>query len=82
MLYLKNRKLADRRLYPAIDLLRSGTRKEEMLMSEEEKNKMWIMRNVFSNMNSIEVMEELIKRMKASKSNKDFFKQMEFSEKE
>ena len=43
---------------------------------------MWIMRNVFSNMNSIEVMEELIKRMKASKSNKDFFKQMEFSEKE
>ncbi len=77
-----DRKLADRRLYPAIDLLRSGTRKEEMLMSEEEKNKMWIMRNVFSNMNSIEVMEELIKRMKASKSNKDFFKQMEFSEKE
>jgi transcription termination factor Rho len=77
-----DRKLADRRLYPAIDLLRSGTRKEEMLMTEEEKNKMWIMRNIFSNMNPIEVMEELTKRMKASKSNKDFFKQMEFSAKE
>ncbi|WP_372519239.1 transcription termination factor Rho [Candidatus Ruminimicrobiellum ovillum] len=77
-----DRKLADRRIYPAIDLLRSGTRKEEMLLSEDEKNKMWIMRSLFSNMNPIEVMEELIKRMKASKSNKDFFKQMELSGKE
>lgn len=77
-----DRKLADRRIYPAIDLLRSGTRKEEMLLSEDEKNKMWIMRSLFSNMNPIEVMEELTKRMKASKSNKDFFKQMELSGKE
>lgn len=77
-----DRKLADRRIYPAIDLLRSGTRKEEMLISEDEKNKMWIMRSLFSNMNPIEVMEELTKRMKASKSNKDFFKQMELSGKE
>jgi len=77
-----DRKLADRRIYPAIDLLRSGTRKEEMLLSEDEKNKMWIMRSLFSNMNPIEVMEELTKRMKASKSNKDFFKQMELAGKE
>ena len=77
-----DRKLADRRIYPAIDLLRSGTRKEEMLLSEDEKNKMWIMRSLFSNMNPIEVMEELTKGMKASKSNKDFFKQMELSGKE
>ncbi len=74
-----DRKLADRRIYPAIDLLRSGTRKEEMLISEDEKNKMWIMRSLFSNMNPIEVMEELTKRMKASKTNKDFFKQMELA---
>lgn len=74
-----DRKLADRRVYPAIDLLRSGTRKEEMLLNEDEKNKIWIMRNLFSSMNSIEVMEELAKRLKASKSNKDFFKQMEIS---
>jgi len=77
-----DRKLADRRLYPAIDLLRSGTRKEELLLTEDEKNKMWIMRNVMSNMNTIEVIEELTKRMKASKSNKDFLKQMEFAGKE
>jgi transcription termination factor Rho len=77
-----DRKLADRRLYPAIDLLRSGTRKEELLLTEDEKNKMWIMRNVMSNMNTIEVIEELTKRMKASKSNKDFLKQMEFSGKD
>jgi transcription termination factor Rho len=77
-----DRKLADRRVYPAIDLLRSGTRKEEMLLNEDEKNKIWIMRNLFSSMNSIEVMEELAKRLKASKSNKDFFKQMEISSKD
>jgi transcription termination factor Rho len=74
-----DRKLAERRIYPAIDLLRSGTRKEELLLSEDEKNKMWIMRNVMSNMNSIEVIEEVTKRMKASKTNKDFYKQMELS---
>ena len=68
--------------FPAIDILRSGTRKEEMLISEDEKNKMWIMRGLFSNMNQIEVMEELTKRMKISKSNKDFFKQMELGVKE
>ncbi|MDD5101879.1 MAG: transcription termination factor Rho, partial [Endomicrobiaceae bacterium] len=77
-----DRKLADRRVYPAIDLLRSGTRKEEMLLNEDEKNKIWIMRNLFSSMNSIEVMEELAKRLKVSKSNKDFFKQMEISSKD
>ena len=77
-----DRKLADRRVYPAIDLLRSGTRKEEMLLNEDEKNKIWRMRNLFSTMNSIEVMEELTKRLKASKSNKDFFKQMEISGKD
>jgi transcription termination factor Rho len=75
-----DRKLAERRIYPAIDLLRSGTRKEELLLSEDEKNKMWIMRNVMSNMNSIEVIEEVTKRMKASKTNKDFYKQMELSD--
>lgn len=74
-----DRKLADRRIFPAIDLLRSGTRKEELLLSEDEKNKMWILRKWMSSMNSIEVMEELTKRMLTSKSNKDFLKQMELS---
>jgi transcription termination factor Rho len=74
-----DRKLADRRIFPSIDLLRSGTRKEELLLSEDEKNKMWILRKWMNLMNSIEVMEELSKRLLNSKSNKDFLKQMELS---
>jgi transcription termination factor Rho len=74
-----DRKLADRRVFPAIDLLRSGTRKEELLLNEDEKNKMWIIRKWMNSMNSIEVMEELCKRLRNSKSNKDFLKQMELS---
>jgi transcription termination factor Rho len=74
-----DRKLADRRVFPAIDLLRSGTRKEELLLNEDEKNKMWIFRKWMNSMNSIEVMEELRKRLLNSKSNKDFLKQMELS---
>ncbi|MCL1972638.1 MAG: transcription termination factor Rho [Endomicrobia bacterium] len=74
-----DRKLADRRIFPAIDLLRSGTRKEELLLNEDEKNKMWILRKWMNSMNSIEVMEELCKRMLTSKSNKDFLKQMELA---
>jgi transcription termination factor Rho len=74
-----DRKLADRRVFPAVDLLRSGTRKEELLLNEDEKNKMWILRKWMNSMNSIEVMEELRKRLLNSKSNKDFLKQMELS---
>jgi transcription termination factor Rho len=74
-----DRKLADRRIFPAIDLLRSGTRKEELLLNEDEKNKMWIIRKWMNSMNSIEVMEELSKRLRNSKSNKDFLKQMELA---
>jgi transcription termination factor Rho len=74
-----DRKLADRRIFPSIDLLRSGTRKEELLLNEDEKNKMWILRKWMHSMNSIEVMEELSKRLLNSKSNKDFLKQMELS---
>jgi transcription termination factor Rho len=74
-----DRKLADRRVFPAVDLLRSGTRKEELLLNEVEKNKMWILRKWMNSMNSIKVMEELRKRLLNSKSNKDFLKQMELS---
>jgi transcription termination factor Rho len=74
-----DRKLANRRVFPAIDLLRSGTRKEELLLNEDEKNKMWIIRKWMNSMNSIEVMEELSKRLGNSKSNKDFLKQMELA---
>ncbi|MHB9154334.1 MAG: transcription termination factor Rho, partial [Endomicrobiales bacterium] len=74
-----DRKLADRRVFPAVDITRSGTRKEELLMNEEEINKVWILRKVITPLNPIEAMELLIEKLSATKSNKDFLKSMEMS---
>jgi transcription termination factor Rho len=74
-----DRKLADRRIFPSIDITRSGTRKEELLLSEDELNKVWILRKVISTLNSIEAMEMLLEKVSATKSNKDFLKSMELS---
>jgi transcription termination factor Rho len=74
-----DRKLADRRIFPAIDMARSGTRKEELLFDEEELNKVWILRKVLSPLNPTEAMELLIEKLSATKSNKDFLKSMELS---
>lgn len=67
-----NRYLADRRVYPAIDVNRSGTRREEKLMSSEELNRVWILRKVLSEMQSIDAMQFLLDKMKGTKSNKEF----------
>ena len=75
-----DRKLADRRIFPAIDINKSGTRKEELLLSPEELNKIWILRKVLSPLSSVEVMELLIEKFSATKSNKDFLKSMELSQ--
>ncbi len=74
-----DRKLADRRIFPAIDITRSGTRKEELLLTQEELNKVWILRKVLSSLNPIEAMELLLEKLSATKSNKDFLKSMEVS---
>ncbi|MEW6042045.1 MAG: transcription termination factor Rho [Elusimicrobiota bacterium] len=74
-----DRKLADRRIFPAIDMTRSGTRKEELLLDEEEINKVWVLRKVLSPLNPIEAMELLIEKLSATKSNRDFLKSMELS---
>ncbi|MDI6641907.1 MAG: transcription termination factor Rho, partial [Elusimicrobiota bacterium] len=74
-----DRKLADRRIFPAIDISRSGTRKEELLLDKEELNKVWILRKVLSPLNPLEAMELLIEKVSATKSNKDFLKSMETS---
>ncbi|MBI3293079.1 MAG: transcription termination factor Rho, partial [Elusimicrobia bacterium] len=74
-----DRKLADKRIFPAIDINRSGTRKEELLLSEDELNKVWILRKVLSSLNPIEAMELLLEKLSATKSNKDFLKSMELS---
>jgi transcription termination factor Rho len=67
-----NRKLANRRIFPAFDILASGTRREEILLTEDTLNKAWVLRKLLSNMNIIEGMEFLIDKMKKHKTNEDF----------
>ncbi|MBU2599591.1 transcription termination factor Rho [bacterium] len=70
------RNLSDRRLFPAINIARSGTRKEELLLTKEELNKMWILRNLLTPLSSVENMELLIEKIKNTSSNKEFFASM------
>ncbi|MBI4676809.1 MAG: transcription termination factor Rho [Elusimicrobia bacterium] len=74
-----DRKLSDRRIFPSFEINRSGTRKEELLLSEEELNKMWILRKVLAPLSSVEAMELLRDKLLQSKTNKDFLKVMELS---
>jgi transcription termination factor Rho len=67
-----DRKLVDRRLWPAIDINRSGTRREELLMDPDELRRVWVLRRVLNDMNPVEAMELLVGRMKKSKSNAEF----------
>ncbi len=71
-----NRSLADRRIFPAIDLNKTGTRKEELLLSEEELNKIWVLRNFLSDYDPVEAMDFLLTRMKGTKNNKEFLMSM------
>jgi transcription termination factor Rho len=71
-----DRKLADKRVFPAIDLHRSGTRKEELLLEPEELTKCWILRKVLSSLSTVETMELLIEKVSLSKSNEEFIKSM------
>ncbi|MGE0206235.1 MAG: transcription termination factor Rho [Candidatus Babeliales bacterium] len=72
-----SRKLSNRRLFPALDLLISGTRREELLLPEDELNKSWILRKFLSTMNTIEGMEFLIDKMKKHKTNIEFFESIQ-----
>ncbi|HVP18358.1 MAG TPA: transcription termination factor Rho [Spirochaetia bacterium] len=74
-----DRKLSDRRLFPAINIKKSGTRKEELLLSEEQLQKMWVLRRVINPMEDNEIIELLIDRMKKSKNNDAFLKSMNTS---
>lgn len=71
-----SRDLSDRRIFPAIDINKSGTRKEELLLREEELNKIWILRKIFSDFDPIEAMEFLLDKMKGTKNNKEFINNM------
>jgi transcription termination factor Rho len=71
-----DRKLADRRIFPAIDINKSGTRKEELLLTSMELNRVWILRKLLQPLNSIDAMEFLLDKMKGTKDNKEFLDSM------
>ena len=71
-----DRKLSDKRIFPAIDVNRSGTRKEEMLLEQDELNRVWILRKLLSDLTPVEAMEFLLEKMRGTKSNKEFLKVM------
>ncbi|MGQ9534572.1 MAG: transcription termination factor Rho [bacterium] len=71
-----DRRLSDRRIFPALDLYKSGTRKEELLLTEFELNRLWILRKLLSEMNTIEQMEFITEKMRRTKNNKEFLESM------
>jgi transcription termination factor Rho len=71
-----DRKISDKRIFPSIDINKSGTRKEELLLTPEELNRVWILRKVLSPLSSVEAMELLIERMSKTKNNKEFLASM------
>jgi transcription termination factor Rho len=71
-----DRKMANRRIYPTIDLQKSGTRKEDLLLPPDELNRIWILRKILSSMNPADAMEFLLDRMRQTKSNEEFFASM------
>jgi len=71
-----NRDLSDRRIFPAIDVNRSGTRREDLLIKEDDLQKIWILRKILSEFNPVEAMEFIIDKMRGTKNNKDFLNNM------
>lgn len=71
-----DRRLVERRLFPAIDINKSGTRREELLHTQEEQNKVWILRRFLSNMNPVDAMELVLDKMRGTKTNAEFLNNM------
>ncbi|HOO91183.1 MAG TPA: transcription termination factor Rho [Syntrophales bacterium] len=71
-----DRKISDRRIFPAFDLIRSGTRKEEMLIPKENMNKTWILRRLLQEMNTVDAMEFIIDKIRKTTTNREFFESM------
>ena len=71
-----DRRLVDKRVFPAIDLFRSGTRKEELLVEKDELSKIWVLRKVLSQMSEVEAMELLVDKLSKTKSNAEFINMM------
>ncbi|MFK4874412.1 transcription termination factor Rho [Novosphingobium sp. ZW T3_23] len=71
-----DRKVADKRIFPALDVGKSGTRKEELLVPKDQLTKMWVLRRILMQMGTVDAMEFLLDKMKDSKTNEDFFSTM------
>ncbi|MEA3506795.1 MAG: transcription termination factor Rho, partial [Elusimicrobiota bacterium] len=72
-----DRKLVDKRVFPAIDIFRSGTRKEELLLTRDELTKVWILRKILNPLGMVEAMELIVQKMRTTDSNEEFLKLME-----
>ena len=72
-----DRKLVDKRVFPAIDILKSGTRKEELLLPREDLNRIWVLRKILNPLSPVEAMELLLDKMAKTKSNADFLSAMQ-----
>ena len=71
-----DRKVSDKRIFPAIDITKSGTRKEELLVDKNTQSKMWVLRRILMPMGAADAMEFLMEKLKQSKNNHDFFESM------
>ena len=69
-----DRKLAEKRIFPAVDIYKSGTRREDLLLSEEEKTALWRLRREMSNNSVLEVTDKVIELLKRTKNNDEFIK--------
>jgi transcription termination factor Rho len=73
---LLDRKLSDKRTWPAMDITKSGTRKEELLVDKATLSKMWVLRRILMPMGVTDAMEFLLEKLKSTKNNSDFFDSM------
>jgi transcription termination factor Rho len=71
-----DRKVSDKRIFPSLDVGKSGTRKEELLVDQAILTKMWVLRRILMQMGTVDAMQFLLDKMKDAKSNEDFFASM------
>jgi transcription termination factor Rho len=71
-----DRRLADKRTFPAMDINRSGTRKEDLLLEPDQLQRIWLLRRVLSSMNTVDSMEFLLEKMAETKTNQEFLDSM------
>ena len=71
-----DRKLSNKRMFPAVDIVASSTRREDLILSEEVLNRMWVLRNFLADMNSVEAMDFLLNRLRRTTSNEEFLVSM------